>query len=230
LKPFCEAGGGGVNSLFGKALSAGLFVFVFFVTGCPQGGSGGGKSEPELAKWNGTWNSFANFIDESWLDSFFTQAATAISASTSQSVSADMIKGLAKQVFTLPFKSLIITENAITFYPQPDAGGTGTTMSYTFIKKETDEEDEEWYYFEGGQAGTYKYIVAIPPDQDSTQTPIHFHFSYDANSFDATFAKMEAMQIPVGIRKGTTNEQIIAQWQVLLAEIPWAEIFASLPQ
>ncbi|MDR2394009.1 MAG: hypothetical protein LBD93_07635 [Treponema sp.] len=53
-----------------------LLVFGFVLD------NDGGDPEPELAKWAGTWNSFANYVDEPWLNDFFTQGATAISNST----------------------------------------------------------------------------------------------------------------------------------------------------
>jgi Zn/Cd-binding protein ZinT len=203
-----------------------LITAMFTWAGCDSNGSNE-NTDPELAKWNGTWNSFANYVDEPWLNDFFTQGAAAISSSTGQSVSADTIKGLAKTVFATPFKSFKIQDDSITFYQQPDAAGTGVTISYAYVKKEHDEGDD-WYYFEGSQSSDYKYWIALPSAQDSDQTPVHFHFHYAADGFPSAVAKIGGMSQTVAVKQGTTNDQVIAQFTVLLQEIDWADIFASL--
>jgi Zn/Cd-binding protein ZinT len=206
-----------------------LITAILTLAGCDHGGGGG--DDPELAKWAGTWNSFANYVNEPWLNNFFTQGATAISQSTQTTVTADQLKGIASSVFATPFKSFVIQGDTITFYSDPNAGGTGTAITYTYRQKDYDEEEEDyWYYFEGGQTSAYKYLIALPPAQDSSQTPVHFHFQYAADKFDTATTKIGTMSQPVGIKQETTNEQIIAQFQVLLTEINWAAILASLPQ
>jgi Zn/Cd-binding protein ZinT len=207
-------------------LSILTLTLCFFILNCKNEAD----DEPELTRWNGTWNSFGNFIGESWLNETFTQGASEISSSTGQTVSVDLLKGIAAQVFATPFKSFVVQGDIITFYPEPDAGGTGIAITYTYKQKEYDAEEEDyWYYFEGNQAGDQKYLIALPPTQDSPQTPVHFHSHYANDSFQTAVAKKAGMSQPVGIRKGTTNSQIIAQIQVLLEEVDWAAILASLP-
>jgi hypothetical protein len=145
-------------------------------------------------------------------------------------VAAAQIKGIAAQVFATPFKSLVIQGDTIACYSEPDAGGAGTTITYAYKQKEYDQEEEDyWHYFEGDQAVDYKYLIALPPAQDSAETPVHFHFHYAADGFAAAAAQISSMSQPVGIKKGTSQAQIIAQFQVLIAEVPWAQILASLP-
>jgi Zn/Cd-binding protein ZinT len=204
-----------------------LLVFSFVLISCDNGG-GGGDPESELAKWAGTWNCFGNYVNESWLDETYNAAASAASTETGQTVSADTIKGLAAQVFATPnFKSFVVQGDTITFYTDPNAGGTGTTLTYTYKQTFDGSEGDTWYGFEGDQSGAYKYLIAIHPDQDSPQTPVHFHFFYDATGLENAFSKETGMWQPVGVKQGTTNEQIIAQFQVVIAEIPWSAVLPA---
>jgi Zn/Cd-binding protein ZinT len=188
--------------------------------------------EPEnLSEWAGTWNSFAGYVNETWLDEFFTQGATTISSSTGQTIAAAQLKGIALNVFATPFKSFVIQDDGITFFTEQNGTGTPTKIRYVYVKKTYDEDEEDyWHYFESSQFSVYQYWIALPPAQDSSQTPVHFHFHYAENGFDAATAQIGTMSQPVGIKQGTTNEQIIAQFQVLLQEIDWAAVLASLPQ
>jgi hypothetical protein len=111
------------------------------------------------------------------LDETYNAVASAASTQTGQPVSAAMIKGLAAQVFATPnFKSFVVQGDTITFYPDPNAGGTGTTLTYTYKRTFEGSEGDTWYGFEGDQSGAYKYLIAIHPDQDSSQTLVLFHF------------------------------------------------------
>ena len=38
-----------------------LIAAIFALAGC---GNGGGSDDPELAEWNGTWNSYYDYFDE----------------------------------------------------------------------------------------------------------------------------------------------------------------------
>jgi hypothetical protein len=214
-------GGGGVNSLFGKALSAGLFVFVFFVSGCPQGGSGG-KSEPELAKWNGTWNAVTNVFDETYLTKTFTDGVTQINSAYSMSITVDAFKKKFAELIETDFKSCVIKGDTFTLYTGSDATGTSTKITYTFVKK-VEIGGKDWSAFEGDIAGNHKYLVALLPKRDTPETLEEVHFRYGNAGFDALVA--EPLWSATLMRQGSTQNEIKTTFEMIIEELPWDYIF-----
>ncbi|MDR2536019.1 MAG: SUMF1/EgtB/PvdO family nonheme iron enzyme [Treponema sp.] len=190
---------------------------IFLAAGCSDGND---VSEPELAKWAGTWNSMTNYLDEPWLQATLEEGAAAVSAKIHRTVTTSQLKGVFAEMLKTDFKSCVINDDVFTVYTEPEAASTGTStkITYTFKEKKIDGESE-WYAFEGDQAGPYKYLIALLPEQHSTDTAEHFHFRYGNTSFDGLAGMSSWMGTLT--KSGTTQAQIKASLQGVINELPW---------
>jgi Zn/Cd-binding protein ZinT len=187
-----------------NVLSLSFFVFVLLAIGCSDGSSNDDpENEPELTKWNGTWNSMTNYLDADWLQQTFEAGATG-------QMNGAALKAMFVQMMTTSFKSCVISGDTFTMYTGADASGTATPITYTFKQTfEAGEEDGEklyWYAFEGNQNGDHKYLIALPPERHSSATAEHFHFRYGSEGFQALLDN-ENWYATLA-KQGTTNEQI----------------------
>ncbi|MDR2343636.1 MAG: hypothetical protein LBD86_03805, partial [Spirochaetaceae bacterium] len=95
------------------------------------------------------------------------------------------------------FGSFVIQDNKITFYQQKQtqknpSGNVLETVSYTFkgILNDvwgagtTEEEEFDWYAFEGGTDGGHKYLLLEEAGRDTQTGPLHFHMRYGDKGFD----------------------------------------------
>jgi Zn/Cd-binding protein ZinT len=186
------------RSLFVAAIVL-VLPFVFF--GCRTTRSNG---ESELAQWNGTYNSLASYLDEPSFAGIFADKAGA---------KADLAEYLATD-----FVSVKIDGGAFTLYTARNAGGTPTTITYTF-KQKIEPGRGVWYAFESDRSDKYKYLIATLPGQDDPEGALHFHFRYGAAGFDTLAA---GANLPTAVKAGTPNDKV----QEVVEE--FFERFASL--
>jgi Zn/Cd-binding protein ZinT len=178
-----------------KKLLAGILgialVFGFVLTGCDNGG--GGDPEPELAKWAGTWNAYLEYFYEPEL----LEILEAQYEPYAERMTLDQFKAFVKAIAQTDFGSFVIQGNTITFYAQKattknPSGDVLETVTYTFkgIMKDTwatgtaEEEEFDWYSFEGGTEGGHKYLLLEEAGRDTSTGPLHFHMRYGSKGFD----------------------------------------------
>lgn len=129
--------------------------------------------EPALTTWAGTWNSISAYFDDDGISSLFD----------------DDSRTAAEAKRRTDFASCAFTGDAITFYSEKDAAGTGETVTYSYKGEiPTGFGDIMWSSFEGDKAGQYKYLLLIPPGDDDGEAPLHVHLLYGPASFDALTA------------------------------------------
>jgi Zn/Cd-binding protein ZinT len=186
-------------------------------------------NEPELAEWNGTWNALTNLFGEAWIDTVFQNGSEYVQTTHSMTVPAATIKTVFNQMLNpVAFKSCVIKGDTFTVYSEADAKGTSTKITYTFTEKipVEGEEGESWYAFEGDSEGPYKYLLALPPDQDAPGTMLHFHFRY-ASTDEGLY--VNPLWNPVVMTQGTTQAEIEATLKLVIEEIDWPA-YASMLQ
>jgi Zn/Cd-binding protein ZinT len=149
-----------------------------------------GIAEPELAKWNGTYNSLASYLDEPSLAGIFADKAAAKS---------DLAEFLATD-----FASCKIDGDTLTLYAAQNAGGTATAIRYVF-KRKIEPGMGVWYAFESERNDKYKYLLATLPGQDDPGGAVHFHFRYGTGGFDAL---AEAANLPTAVKAETPQAQV----------------------
>ena len=125
-------------------------------------------------------------------------------------MNAAALKEMFAAMMAIDFTSCVIAGDTFTLYSGPDGTGTATAIRYTYKQKfEAGEEDGEmlyWYAFEGDQSGDHKYLIALPPEQHSAQTAIHFHFRYGSGGFQELLDNDE--WYPTLTKQETTQNQI----------------------
>ncbi|MDR0597937.1 MAG: metal-binding protein ZinT [Treponema sp.] len=149
-----------------------------------------GATEPELAKWNGAYNSLGSYLNEPSFAGIFADKAAAKS---------DLAEFLATD-----FASLKIDGDTLTLYAAQNAGGQATAIRYAF-KRKIEPGMGVWYAFESDRNDKYKYLIATLPGQDDPEGPVHFHFRYGAAGFDALIA---AANLPTAVKAGTPNDKV----------------------
>jgi Zn/Cd-binding protein ZinT len=163
-----------------------LFLpFIFF--GCA---TNRGSEKPELAQWNGTYNSLAAYLDEPSFAGIFADKAAA---------KADLAAYLATD-----FVSCKIEGNVFTLYTALDAGGKATAINYVF-KRKIEPGRGVWYAFESDRSDAYKYLIATLPGQDDPQGAVHFHFRYGNTSFEALAG---GANLPTAVKAGTPADKV----------------------
>ena len=197
-----------------------LITAIFTSAGC---GGGGSDSDPELAKWNGTWNSITEYFDETAVTTTITTGAEQLRNKWGNEFAALTGENL-KYLFTLAlqtqgFKSLKVEGDTITFYPNVNADGTVIdSIIYTLREKESDD-GATIYAFDGNKAGAYQYIRLVEPETEPSDGALCFHIQYtdDHANFAALFFW------PVVVKTGTTVNQITKTLEGVIGEYLNAE-------
>jgi Zn/Cd-binding protein ZinT len=149
-----------------------------------------GNKEPELAQWNGTYNSLSSYLNEPSFTGIF--------------AGKDAAKAELAEYLATDFTSLKIEGDTLILYTAQNAGGTATTISYAF--KQTIEPGRGvWYAFESDRSDKYKYLIATLPGQDYDGGAFHFHFRYGAAGFDALAA---GANLPTAVQAGTAADKV----------------------
>jgi Zn/Cd-binding protein ZinT len=180
------------------------------------------SNEPELAKWNGTWNAVTNVFNETYLTKTFTDGVAYINSTYSMSITVDAFKEQFAELIEVDFKSCVINGDTFTLYTGDDATGTATKITYTFDRK-VEIGGKDWYAFEGDIAGNHKYLVALPPKRDTPGTLEEVHFRYGNAGFDSLIA--EPLWSATLMRQGSTEDEIRATFEMIIEELPWDYIF-----
>jgi Zn/Cd-binding protein ZinT len=162
-----------------------LLPFVF--SGCL---TNRGSEEPELAQWNGTYNTLSSWLDEPSFAGIFADKAAA---------KADLAEFLATD-----FASLKVDGNTLTLYAAQNAHGNPTTITYAF-KRKIEPGMGVWYAFESDRSDKYKYLIATLPGQDDPEGALHFHFRYGAAGFDALVG---GANLPTAVKAETPNDKV----------------------
>jgi Zn/Cd-binding protein ZinT len=171
-----------------------LLVFSFVLVSCPNDGGG---AEPELAKWAGTWNAFLLYFDEPELAAVLKSQYDAQPEANKALMTFEAFITFVKGIAQTDFGSFVIQGGKITFYQQKQtqknpAGKILETVSYTFKgilhdvwgAGTAEEEEFDWYAFEGGAEGGHKYLLLEEAGRDTQTGPLHFHIRYGGKSFD----------------------------------------------
>jgi Zn/Cd-binding protein ZinT len=177
----------------GKTLSVGLFVFVLLPAGCDNGG---GNPKPELAAWNGTWNSIHNYYDDEDLTDTLNKQYQGLPDAQKNALGITSFadyKTFIKKLARTDFGSFVVQGNRITFYAQKTAaknpsGSGAETVTYTYKgmrKVAWQGEEADFYAFEGDKAGDHKYLIFEEAERDTSDGPLHFHIRYGADSVDS---------------------------------------------
>jgi Zn/Cd-binding protein ZinT len=164
-----------------------LIAAIFTVTGCDPGG--GDDDDPELAKWDGTWNPVHDYLDDPGLLSIFQAQYGPYEAM----FSFDEFLAFVKAIAATDFGSFVVQGDKITFYDKNQSqkepqGNVIETITYTFkgIRHEIwgPGEEVDMYTFEGDKAGAHKYLLFEEAERDTQDGPLHFHMRYGSKSFD----------------------------------------------
>jgi acyl-CoA thioesterase-1 len=172
---------------------------------------------PSLEKWAGTWNSLSSYLNESAMDSMYETLAKKVSTETQRTIGATDVKELAEKVFYTPFASFKVEGNTITFYSDRNAGGKEETPSAYTFKWEVSDRAFDWYGFEG--SGDYRYWIADPPKNSTSQIPRYFFFAYESAGFEKAIGKTVAAR-PTALPPGTAVDQAAALLEKILWQIP----------
>ncbi|MDR0732512.1 MAG: metal-binding protein ZinT [Dysgonamonadaceae bacterium] len=185
----------------------------------------GSNSQPDLAKWAGTWNAMDQYLDDAGLNQAWTDGAAHVNNTLSrQDITAERIKAVFKTMLKTDFKSCVIEGGTMKIYAALDASGSPSDIiTYTY-KGTIGEGDVAWHSFEGDKAGDYKYLIAYPVEPGSANAAEHFHFRYGASSFDALTADNMAMWMATVMKQGTTIPVLAASLAEVIQELPWQYI------
>jgi Zn/Cd-binding protein ZinT len=186
----------GFHGRLRKVLSLGLLVFILLSAGCDNGGC---DPEPELAAWNGTWNSIHNYYDDADLTPTLQAQYDGLPEAQKNALgitSFTNYKAFIKQLAVTDFGSFVVQGNKITFYAQKTnvknpSGNGAETVTYTYkgIRQVTWQgEEADFYAFEGDKAGDHKYLIFEEAERDTPNGPLHFHVRYGADSVDSLVA------------------------------------------
>jgi Zn/Cd-binding protein ZinT len=201
--------------LAGKTLSIGLFVFVLLSAGCDNGG---GDTEPELAAWNGTWNSIHNYYDDAGLADTLQAQYDGLPEPQKSALgiaSFDDYKAVITQLAETDCGSFVVQGDTITFYDQKQtqknpSGNVIETVTYAYkgIRQVTWQgEEADFYAFEGDKAGDHKYLIFEEAERDTSNGPLHFHIRYGADSVDSLVAGA-GMWAPTIVSYNTTIAEL----------------------
>jgi Zn/Cd-binding protein ZinT len=151
----------------------------------------------ELAKWAGTWNPVYWYFDETELAAILEAQYEAMPDASKQNMSLEVFIAFVKAIAQTDFGSFVIQGNTITFYTQQQTqknplGDVLETVTYTFKGTRSDvwgaggpeEEEFDWYAFEGDTEGAHKYLLLEEAGRDTPTGPLHFHMRYGSKGFD----------------------------------------------
>jgi Zn/Cd-binding protein ZinT len=167
-----------------------LITAIFTLAGCGNGNDGG--DDPELAKWNGTWNRVYDYLDDPELVAIL-QAQYDSNASYKERLTFDEFQAFVKAIAVTDFGSFVVQGDTITFYDQKQtqknpSGNVIETVTYAYkgIQKITWQgEEADFYAFEGDKAGAHTYLIFEEAERDTPDGPLHFHMRYGSESVDS---------------------------------------------
>jgi Zn/Cd-binding protein ZinT len=165
---------------FGFAVLMIMAIFTF--AGCDN--SGGGNDEPELAKWEGTWNSVSAYFEDTDVMSVFDSGLAEIKAKWNDNNFSSLTVANLKTIMLIPldtktFNSLTVKDDTITFYQGLNTQGTVvSSANYTLLETTEDNDGISIYVFEGDKAGPYKYVRTYDPERESDDSALCFHIQY----------------------------------------------------
>jgi Zn/Cd-binding protein ZinT len=177
----------------------GLPVFTLVVSltlvACPTDNDSTG--DPGLNDWNGTWNAFHEYMDETEINTTLQAQYDAMPDAAKQTMAFDAFKAFVKTIAQTDFGSFVVQDNTITFYDQKadaknPSGNDAETVAYTYkgIRQDvwgagtSEEEEFDWYAFEGDTEGDHKYLLLEEAGRDTSTGPLHFHMRYGNKGFD----------------------------------------------
>ncbi|MDR2401160.1 MAG: ZinT/AdcA family metal-binding protein [Deferribacteraceae bacterium] len=161
-----------MNKMFLMLMLLSLTVFIGY--GCSSDDDDNNAPQT-LSEWSGTWPAAT-----AWLS--HTDVKTAIDAAASANgVTSNFLNASYEKMIGIDFDKMEISGSAITY----TAGANSLTVNYDFSGK-FGEGEEAWYAFESSDAaaGNKKYLILLPPEQHSDDTPLHWHFRYGDTGFD----------------------------------------------
>jgi Zn/Cd-binding protein ZinT len=178
-------------------LSILTLLLCFFILNCKNDTD---DPDPELAKWAGTWNPVHGYFDDPGLSSHFQAQYDALTDEQKTAFGVTSFEDLipfARVIARTDFGSFVIQGDTIAFYDQQQtkkkpSGNATETVTYTFkgirsdvwAKGTAEEEEFDWYAFEGNTAGNHKYLILEEAARDSDDGPLHFHMRYGSIGFD----------------------------------------------
>jgi Zn/Cd-binding protein ZinT len=176
--------------LFGFAVL--LMAAIFTTAGCDTGG--GGRDDPELAEWNGTWNRVYDYLDDPGLEATFQATFNELSPEYQAAYggSWQAVREMTKTLALTDFVSFVVQGDTITFYDrkQTQKSPSGTvivTVTYTYkgVRQVAWQgETADFYAFEGDKDGNHKYLIFEEAERDTPDGPLHFHIRYGSESVD----------------------------------------------
>ncbi|MDR0628955.1 MAG: ZinT/AdcA family metal-binding protein [Treponema sp.] len=159
-----------------------LITAIFTVAGCDNGG---GSDDPELAEWNGTWNSYYDYFDEPELVAILEDQYDASDAYKTMFATFDPFLAFVKNLALTDFDSFVVQGDTITFYKRMKTIDT-VTYTYKGVRQVVwGQETADFYAFEGDKAGDHKYLIFEEADRDTADGPLHFHMRYGSESIDS---------------------------------------------
>jgi Zn/Cd-binding protein ZinT len=165
--------------LFGFAV---LLMTAIFTAACDTGGGG---DDPELAKWNGTWNSYYDYFDEPELVAILEAQYNSSDAYKTIFTTFDPFLEFVKALALTDFDSFAVQGDTITFYKRTQTIDT-VTYAYKGVRQVAWQgETADFYAFEGDKAGAHKYLIFEEADRDTPDGPLHFHIRYGSESIDS---------------------------------------------
>jgi Zn/Cd-binding protein ZinT len=169
-------------------------IFSFILAGCDNDGD---DPEPELAKWAGTWNPVHWYFDEPELAAILQAQYNALPDANKQAMTFEQFTAFVTAIAQTDFGSFVIQGDTITFYDKKQtqkkpSGNIHETVTYTFAgmrhdvwgKGSAEEEEFDWYAFEGDKEGAHKYLLLEEAGRDTQTGPFHFHMRYGSKGFD----------------------------------------------
>jgi Zn/Cd-binding protein ZinT len=183
--------------------------------------------EPELAKWNGTWNAIDQYLDNAELSQIWADGASYVNTNFSgKNATAQNLKGLFKYMLKTDFKSCVIAGDTIKIYNVPNASGSPSeTIVYSY-KGPLTVSGSEWSSFEGNTTGQFKYLVLNPRHQDNPGSMEHFHLRYGNASFEALTT--DPMWVATVTPTTTTMAALKEELEALFEEFPWDQVPAEM--
>jgi Zn/Cd-binding protein ZinT len=152
---------------------------------------------PNLSEWAGTWNPVHWYFDETEIAAILQAQYDALPEENKQATTFEAFIAFVKTIARTDFGSFAIQGNKITFYDQKQtqknpSGTVSETVTYTFkgIRNDVwgkggpEEEEFDWYAFEGDTEGDHKYLLLEEAGRDTSTGPLHFHMRYGSKGFD----------------------------------------------
>jgi Zn/Cd-binding protein ZinT len=177
-----------------------LLSALFGTFGCSSDDDDDDDDNPQtLSEWSGRWPAAT-----SWLT--HTDVAGALAtAAAANGVTSKFLNDSYTKMIGVDFYEMEIEGNTVKYA----TASTTLTVSYSFAQK-FGEGEEAWYAFESPDngVGNKKYLILLPPEQHSEDTPLHWHFRYGGTSFEALLN--DAMWYGTVFAEDTTDASVAA--------------------